>query len=196
MPVMQSDWQRRNSCRLSALRSARLPVNLIGSPINYTNRLIGSPITSQSTALTLSSIPGGPDSPRWQAAHQQLRALVRIPHQSTDALSAPQEGLHHALADPAAGARHQDHRGPRPVGAAPAGAPCRRRAPEHGQNDALLLLQGVSRSVSRPVLGWPVSAWNGPSVHGMAPSMRHTARCGGVAIAARQRWLGARRDRR
>ena len=34
----------------SALRSARLPVNLIGSPINYANRLIGSPITSQSTA--------------------------------------------------------------------------------------------------------------------------------------------------
>ena len=34
----------------SALRSARLPVNLIGSPIYYANRLIGSPITSQSTA--------------------------------------------------------------------------------------------------------------------------------------------------
>ena len=34
----------------SALRSARLPVNLIGSPINYANRLIGYPITSQSTA--------------------------------------------------------------------------------------------------------------------------------------------------
>ena len=44
----------------SALRSARLPVNLIGipinyanrligTPINYANRLIGSPITSQST---------------------------------------------------------------------------------------------------------------------------------------------------
>jgi syntaxin 5 len=33
----------------SALRSARLPVNLIGSPISYANRLIGSPITSQST---------------------------------------------------------------------------------------------------------------------------------------------------
>ena len=31
------------------VRSARLPVNLIGSPINYANRLIGSPITSQST---------------------------------------------------------------------------------------------------------------------------------------------------
>ena len=28
----------------SALRSARLPANLIGSPINYANRLIGSPI--------------------------------------------------------------------------------------------------------------------------------------------------------
>ena len=36
---------------LSALRSARLPVNVIGSPINYANRLIGSPITSLSTAL-------------------------------------------------------------------------------------------------------------------------------------------------
>jgi hypothetical protein len=33
----------------SALRSARLPVNLIGSPVNYANRLIGSPINSQST---------------------------------------------------------------------------------------------------------------------------------------------------
>ena len=30
----------------SALRSARLPVNLIGSPINYANRLIGAPINS------------------------------------------------------------------------------------------------------------------------------------------------------
>jgi hypothetical protein len=37
----------------SALRSARLPVSLIGSPINYANRLIGSPITQspQSTAV-------------------------------------------------------------------------------------------------------------------------------------------------
>ena len=33
----------------SALRSARLPVNLIGSPVNYANRLIGSPVNSQST---------------------------------------------------------------------------------------------------------------------------------------------------
>ena len=32
------------------MRSARLPVNSIGSPINYANRSIGSPITSQSTA--------------------------------------------------------------------------------------------------------------------------------------------------
>ncbi len=38
---------------LSALRSARLPVNLIGYPINYVNRLIGSPITSQSTGRTV-----------------------------------------------------------------------------------------------------------------------------------------------
>ena len=33
----------------SALRSARIPVNLTGSPISYANRLFGSPITSQST---------------------------------------------------------------------------------------------------------------------------------------------------
>jgi hypothetical protein len=39
----------------SALRSARFPVNLIGAPINYANRLIGSPITSQSTGLGPSS---------------------------------------------------------------------------------------------------------------------------------------------
>jgi hypothetical protein len=37
----------------SALRSARLPFNLIGSPINYANGLIGSPITLQSTATGL-----------------------------------------------------------------------------------------------------------------------------------------------
>jgi hypothetical protein len=36
---------------ISALRSARLPVNLIGSPINYANRLISCPITSQSTGV-------------------------------------------------------------------------------------------------------------------------------------------------
>ena len=36
-------------CGSSALRSARLPVNLIGSPINCANRLMSSPITSQST---------------------------------------------------------------------------------------------------------------------------------------------------
>jgi hypothetical protein len=36
----------------SALRSARLTVNVIGSPINYANRSIGSPITSQSTDST------------------------------------------------------------------------------------------------------------------------------------------------
>lgn len=33
----------------SALRSARLPIKLIGFPINYANRLIGSPMTFQST---------------------------------------------------------------------------------------------------------------------------------------------------
>jgi hypothetical protein len=36
-----------------ALRSARLSVNLIGSPTNYANRLIGSPITSKSTVQEL-----------------------------------------------------------------------------------------------------------------------------------------------
>ena len=41
----------------SALRSARLPVNFIGSPINYANRSIGSPITSQSTAGGPLSVP-------------------------------------------------------------------------------------------------------------------------------------------
>ena len=46
----------------SAFRSARLPVNLIGSPINYANRLIGSPITSQSTGCA-------------QACGQHSRAL-------------------------------------------------------------------------------------------------------------------------
>ena len=30
----------------SALRGARLPVNLISSPVNYANILIGSPITT------------------------------------------------------------------------------------------------------------------------------------------------------
>ena len=43
----------------SALRSARLPVNLIGSPINYANRLIGSPITSQSTVAVHAAEGGG-----------------------------------------------------------------------------------------------------------------------------------------
>jgi hypothetical protein len=41
----------------SALQSARLPVNLIGSPINYANRLIGASITSQSPAIAPSSRP-------------------------------------------------------------------------------------------------------------------------------------------
>jgi hypothetical protein len=47
------DAHSSDSCHVrqySALRSARLPVNLIGSPINYSDRLIGSSITSQSTA--------------------------------------------------------------------------------------------------------------------------------------------------
>ena len=42
---------------LSALRSAHLPVNLIGAPINYANGLIGSPITSQSAVPAVSG-PG------------------------------------------------------------------------------------------------------------------------------------------
>ena len=45
---LQSNIPRRSGST-SALRSARLPANLIGSPISYANRLIGSPITSQST---------------------------------------------------------------------------------------------------------------------------------------------------
>lgn len=39
--------------RCSAFRSARLPVNLIGSPVNHANRLFESSITSQSTGLVL-----------------------------------------------------------------------------------------------------------------------------------------------
>ena len=51
----------RRSHGRSALQSARLPVNLIGSPINYANRLIGSPINSQSTrtAVLQSSVAQG-----------------------------------------------------------------------------------------------------------------------------------------
>jgi hypothetical protein len=50
--------QKSLRCALpSILRSARLPVNLIGSPINYANRLIGSPITSQSTGPAFSPEP-------------------------------------------------------------------------------------------------------------------------------------------
>ena len=40
---------RRCKAPISALRSARFPFNMIGSPMNHANRLIGSPITSQST---------------------------------------------------------------------------------------------------------------------------------------------------
>ena len=54
----------------SALRSARLPVNLIGSPINYANRLIGSPITSQSTDCA-PSVPG-PHTYSRDAPHPSL----------------------------------------------------------------------------------------------------------------------------
>ena len=51
--INQSSWRQVELQRLwpSVLRSARLPVTLIGSPINYANCLIGTPITSQSTAL-------------------------------------------------------------------------------------------------------------------------------------------------
>ena len=52
----------------SALLSARVPVNLIGSPINYANRLIGSLITSQSTALGCGSARAATQSP----AHETL----------------------------------------------------------------------------------------------------------------------------
>ena len=50
----------------SALRSARLPVNLTGAPIKYANRLIGSPITPQST-----------DRARLQASTGQRESLCR-----------------------------------------------------------------------------------------------------------------------
>ena len=63
----------------SALRSARFPVNLIGSPISYANRLIGSPITSH--------LQSGSAPVRWPqcAMHQALnyfgfRAHSRATH--------------------------------------------------------------------------------------------------------------------
>ena len=62
----------------SAVRSARLPVNLIGSPINYANHLIGSPITSQSTALQaaiLCNAAGWADPAT--TAHQLLQPLLQ-----------------------------------------------------------------------------------------------------------------------
>ena len=43
----------------SALRSARSPVNLTSSPIHYANRLIGSPITPQSTGPDPEPVPSG-----------------------------------------------------------------------------------------------------------------------------------------
>ena len=52
LPADAAARWRLDAPQVSALRSARLPVNLIGSPINYANRLIGSPITSQSTVST------------------------------------------------------------------------------------------------------------------------------------------------
>ena len=53
------------ACATSASRSARLPVNLIGSPINYANLLIVSPITSQSTAREGKAVRGfGVRTPR------------------------------------------------------------------------------------------------------------------------------------
>jgi hypothetical protein len=60
----------------SALRSARSPVNLIGCPINYANRLIGSPITSQSTAR-LCTMPRLRAMPAW-CAMICLCALPRL----------------------------------------------------------------------------------------------------------------------
>ena len=82
----------------SALRSARLPVNLIGSTINYANRSIGSPITSQSAgsagpaeqrvlhevadlrarlggSATALSSPGSPDMAALEVSDQRLGAL-------------------------------------------------------------------------------------------------------------------------
>jgi hypothetical protein len=54
------------SAQVSALPSVRFPVNLIGSPINCANRLIGSPITSQSTGSGACQFPVTPTQyERW-----------------------------------------------------------------------------------------------------------------------------------
>ena len=50
----------------SALRSARLRVNSIGFPINYANRLIGSPITLQSTGCSPAVPCQGRQSLLWE----------------------------------------------------------------------------------------------------------------------------------
>jgi pentatricopeptide repeat protein len=50
----RSTWLPSSACDAgSDAPGAGLPVNLIGSPINYANHLIGSPITSQSTGREL-----------------------------------------------------------------------------------------------------------------------------------------------
>ena len=70
----------------SALRRARLPVNLNGSPINYANRLIGSPITSQSTAR------GSANSAAvWRNLLCYLPLQLRFPAAVS---TAPQRGAH------------------------------------------------------------------------------------------------------
>ena len=51
------------------MRSARLPVNLIGSPINDANRLIGCSIASQNT---------GPVFPQAAAEARDYRAWRRL----------------------------------------------------------------------------------------------------------------------
>jgi hypothetical protein len=51
LAMVRYEYTRTPWSSCSALRSARSPVYLIGSPINYANRLMSSPITSQSTEI-------------------------------------------------------------------------------------------------------------------------------------------------
>lgn len=62
---------RDDTHHISALRSARLPVNLIGSPLIFASRVIGSPINSQSTAP--GARRGGPLRLAEQGLHRQHR---------------------------------------------------------------------------------------------------------------------------
>ena len=98
-------WLWEASSR-SALRSARLAVNLIGCPINYANRLIGSSITSQSTEQPCTPTSRSPPACRPPAPsdtvtvvserrHMQpcSHARSRPVHANDYQLSAPKPGL-------------------------------------------------------------------------------------------------------